>query len=98
MLFLILHKYTFNREYVRHSSYAYYMGPDFPRVWFCSSPTDSLLYPHTRGMHEYMEARGIDHVYREMESVLGMRPANVTVIVTGTASKTIAKRSIEFSR
>ena len=40
----------------------------------------------------------IDHVYREMESVLGMRPANVTVIVTGTASKTIAKRSIEFSR
>ena len=40
----------------------------------------------------------IDHVYGEMESLFGVRPANVTVIVTGTASKTIAKRHIEFSR
>ena len=40
----------------------------------------------------------IDYVYREVESVFGVRPACVTVIVTGTASKTIAKRRIEFSR
>ena len=68
MLFLILHKYTFDAEYVRHSSYEYYMDADYPRIWFCSSPTDSLLYTHTRGMHEYMVRSDIDHVYREYTS------------------------------
>lgn len=68
LLFLILHKYTFDRELVRHTSYEYYMDDAYPRIWFCSSPTDSLLYTHTRGMHEFMEARGIPHVYREYVS------------------------------
>ena len=68
MLFLLLHKYTFDRECVRHTSYEYYMDAAYPRVWFCSSPTDSLLHTHTKAMHEYMEARGIDHVYREYRS------------------------------
>ena len=40
----------------------------------------------------------IDHVYREMASVLGTPPAHVTVIVTGIASKDVAKRHLEFSR
>jgi len=38
----------------------------------------------------------IDHIYREVESVFGQKPLSVTVVVTGTASKTIAKRNIEF--
>ena len=67
-LFLILHRYTFDREYVRHSSYEYYMDDAYPRVWFCSSPSDSLLYSHTRGMHAFMQERGIEHVYREYTS------------------------------
>lgn len=40
----------------------------------------------------------LDYVYREIESLFGIRPAHVTVIVTGIESKTIAKRHIEFSR
>lgn len=68
MLYLILHKFTFDKACVRHSSYEYYMTPGYPRVWFCTSPTDSLLYTHTRRMHEFMEDRGIAHVYREYVS------------------------------
>jgi len=68
MLYFILHKYTFDKAYVRHSSYEYYMTDSYPRVWFCTSPTDSLLYTHTRRMHEFMTARGIPHEYREYAS------------------------------
>lgn len=42
--------------------------------------------------------RIIDHIYAEMESLFGVRPACVTVIITGVASKTIAKRHIEYAR
>jgi len=68
MLYLILHKFTFDRAYVRHSSYEYYMTDGYPRVWFCTSPTDSLLYTHTRRMHDFMSERGIPHIYREYVS------------------------------
>lgn len=68
MLYFILHKYTFDKAYVRHSSYEYYMTGGYPRVWFCTSPTDSLLYTHTRRMHEYMTEKGIPHEYREYAS------------------------------
>lgn len=40
----------------------------------------------------------IDHIYQQMEEVMRVRPAKVTVIVTGTVSKDIARRRIEFSR
>lgn len=40
----------------------------------------------------------IDHIYGETEYVLGIKPAFVKVVVTGTASKTIARRNIEFTR
>ena len=40
----------------------------------------------------------IDHIYQEMESLFGQKPLSVTIVVTGTASKTIAKRHIEFIR
>ena len=40
----------------------------------------------------------IDYIYQQTELVFGVKPANVTVIITGTASKTIARRHIEFSR
>lgn len=39
-----------------------------------------------------------DHIYQEMESLFGEKPLSVTIVVTGTASKTIAKRHIEFIR
>ena len=68
MLFLILHRFTLDRECARRASYEYYMDEAYPRVWFCSSPADSLLYGHTRRLHEYMAANGIDHVYREYVS------------------------------
>ena len=68
MLWLILHRYTFDKALVQHSSYEYYMDENYPRVWYCSSPTDSLLYTHTRGMHEFMEAHGFPHIYREYAS------------------------------
>ncbi|MBQ6346652.1 MAG: alpha/beta hydrolase [Clostridia bacterium] len=68
MLYFILHKYTFDKAYVRHSSYEYYMTGGYPRVWFCTSPTDSLLYTHTQQMHEYMTGKGIPHEYREYAS------------------------------
>ena len=38
----------------------------------------------------------IDYVYEQLESAFGVKPSFVKVIVTGTASKTIAKRHIEF--
>lgn len=68
LLFLVLHRYTFDAEYANRAAYDSYMTADFPRVWFCSAPSDSLLYTHTRGMHKYMQAHGIDHVYREYQS------------------------------
>ncbi len=68
MLYLILHKFTFDRAYVRHSSYEYYMTDGYPRVWFCTSPTDSLLYTRTRRMHDFMSERVIPHIYREYVS------------------------------
>ncbi len=40
----------------------------------------------------------INHIYEQMEYVLNQRPAKVKIIVTGTVSKDIAKRHIEFSR
>ena len=40
----------------------------------------------------------IDDIYKQMEDLFGQRPAQVKVIVTGTASRIIAKRHIEFSR
>ena len=67
-LFFLLHKYTFDREYARHASYDYFMDEGYPEVWFCTSPTDSLLYDHTRRMHEYMLEKGYPHVYREYAS------------------------------
>ena len=41
------------------------MDGSYPHVWYCTSPTDALLYSHTRRMHEYMQAHGIAHTYRE---------------------------------
>ncbi len=40
----------------------------------------------------------MDHIYEQMEQLFGEKPAQVRIVVTGTASKTIAKRHIEFSR
>lgn len=68
ILFFILHKFTFDREYTRYSSYEYYMSGSYPCVWFCTSPADSLLYTHTHQMHEYMREHGIQHEYREYVS------------------------------
>lgn len=46
------------------------------------------------------QAAGVmmDHIYEQMEALLHEKPAQVKIVVTGTASKTIAKRNIEFSR
>ena len=65
LLFFILHKYTLDRKCASVTSYDHYMDEDFPKVWFCTSPTDPLLYGHTRAMHEYMEKNHIPHEYRE---------------------------------
>lgn len=65
MLWFILHRFTFDKACVRHASYEYFMTSDYPPVWFCTSPTDSLLYTHTRRMHAYMAEKGIPHEYRE---------------------------------
>ena len=67
-LFFLLHKYTFDRECACHASYDYFMDAHYPEIWFCTSPTDSLLYDHTRRMHEYMLENNYPHVYREYES------------------------------
>jgi uncharacterized alkaline shock family protein YloU len=40
----------------------------------------------------------IDFIYEHMEKTTGQKPLKVTVIVTGTSSKNIAKRHIEVSR
>lgn len=40
----------------------------------------------------------IDYIYEYMEKILNEKPKKVTVIVTGTLSKNIAKRHIEVSR
>lgn len=40
----------------------------------------------------------IDRIYDDTEDVLDLRPAQVKVIVTGTASRDIARRHLEFSR
>ncbi len=50
------------------SSYEYYLSEGYPRVWFCTSPSDSLLYAHARRMHEFMLRNGIPHEYREYSS------------------------------
>ena len=44
------------------------MSEGYPRVWFCTSPSDSLLYAHARRMHEFMLRNGIPHEYREYSS------------------------------
>jgi len=40
----------------------------------------------------------IDSIYENAEIILGKKPEKVTVVVTGVASKNIAKRHIEVSR
>lgn len=40
----------------------------------------------------------IDHIYESCERILSEKPEKVTVVVTGTLSKNIAKRHIEVSR
>lgn len=40
----------------------------------------------------------IEYIYEKTETILGERPNKVTVTVTGTVSKNIAKRHIEVSR
>lgn len=40
----------------------------------------------------------IDYIYEYVEKMFGIKPAKVTVLVTGTISKNIAKRHIEVSR
>ncbi|MDO4546285.1 MAG: Asp23/Gls24 family envelope stress response protein [Bacillota bacterium] len=40
----------------------------------------------------------IDSVYENMEKIMGEKPTKVTVVVTGTLSRNIAKRHIEVSR
>ena len=68
MLFFLLHRYTFDRDCARNASYESFMGPGYPAVWFCTSSADSLLYAHTRRIHEYMLERGYPHEYRQYES------------------------------
>ena len=40
----------------------------------------------------------IDYIYDKMETIMGERPEKVTVVVTGSVSKNIARRHIEVSR
>lgn len=40
----------------------------------------------------------IDYIYEETEKIMGERPEKVTVVITGTVSKNIARRHIEVSR
>lgn len=40
----------------------------------------------------------IDSIYDDMQTILQEKPKKVTVVVTGTLSKNIAKRHIEVSR
>lgn len=40
----------------------------------------------------------IDSIYENAEVILGKKPENVTVVVTGVVSKNIAKRHIEISK
>ena len=70
-LFFLLHRYTFDPECTKYASYDYYMDEHYPRVWFCSTPTDSLLYDHTSRLHEYMLEHGIGHEYREYTTAEG---------------------------
>lgn len=42
--------------------------------------------------------RIIDYIYENTEKILGERPRNVTVTVTGTLSQNIVKRHIKVSR
>lgn len=42
--------------------------------------------------------RIIDYIYEYMDKILGIKPVNVKVVVTGTLSKNIVKRHIEVSR
>lgn len=67
--FFLLHRYTFVRDYARLSGYEYFMDAGYPRVWFCTTPTDRLMYAHTRRMHEYMLEKGYPHEYREYAGV-----------------------------
>ena len=64
-LYLILHKYTFDRDCCRYSSYDTYMDEGYPPLWIGTSPEDSLLYTHTRRLPAYMRDRGLTCEYRE---------------------------------
>ena len=70
-LFFLLHRYTFDSSCSKYASYDYYMDEQYPKVWICTTTTDSLLYDHTVRMHEYMVRHGIDHEYREYKSANG---------------------------
>lgn len=40
----------------------------FPHIFLLTTPTDPLLYTASRTLHEQLDARGIQHVYREYTS------------------------------
>ena len=65
ILKIIFKKVLKDAAYMKKIDYHWYMTKHFPEVFILTTPMDALLYEHTRAMHTYMEANGINHVYKE---------------------------------
>jgi acetyl esterase/lipase/lysophospholipase L1-like esterase len=65
MLKLSMGKLLRDREYMTQSSYHFFMKDGFPEVFILTTPSDNVVYLHTRRLHQEMECMGIHHIYKE---------------------------------
>lgn len=65
LMHVMLRKMLRNKELLKHTSYRYFAKDPYPEIMILTTPTDSLLYPVTRSMHEDLQNHGIRHIYKE---------------------------------
>lgn len=54
-----------DRDFTLSVDYRNFMTKDYPPVFLVTTKEDALLYNHTNAMHNWLEANGIDHKYKE---------------------------------
>lgn len=65
---VILKNILDDEEYLHHTSYQNFMKEGYPDIMILTTPTDYLLYEHTKQIHEYMDRKEIVHTYKEYTS------------------------------
>lgn len=63
----VLEDHFQDEEYVKYCDYKYFVDDSYPEIMIVTTPTDSILAKDHIAMHEYMDAKGIQHVFKSYE-------------------------------